>query len=202
MWAGVIGPAGFISAWVVAGARSKGYSPSEDAISLLAAADASTRWLMTAGFVCFGIAVPVFALVVRRALPGWAWLAVAVSGFATLAVAAFPLHVSSTVSALHGVFASIGYIALALTPVLAAPVLQRRGHRGAAAASRAVAVLSGVCLVATSFANANGLFQRAGLTVVDVWLMAAAVAIATTNLRRETPHTVVGQRKNDGRSGR
>jgi len=96
---------------VVAGARTKGYSPVHDAISRLAAADAPTRWLMTAGFVCFGVCVPIFSLVLRRALPGPAWLAAAVSGYATLGVAVSPIHVTPRLSQLHGLFASIGFAA-------------------------------------------------------------------------------------------
>ena len=135
---------------------------------------------MTAGFVCFGVGVPVFSFVLRRAVAGPAWLAAAVSGLATLGVAASPLHVSSTVSALHGVFASIGYIALALVPLLAAPTLARQGHRGAAIASRMVAAASAACLVATPIVEANGLFQRLGLGIVDAWLVAAAIALSRT----------------------
>ena len=85
---------------MIAGALAEGYSPVDDAISLLAATDASTRWLMTAGFVCFGIAVPLFAIELRRVLPGRASMAAVVSGLATLGVAAFPLHVSTTVDRL------------------------------------------------------------------------------------------------------
>jgi hypothetical membrane protein len=171
---------------VIAGVRAKGYSPANDAISRLAAADAPTRWLMTAGFVCFGIGVPVFSIVLRRTVPGPAWVAAAVSGFATLGVAASPIHVSSTVSAIHGVCASIGYIALALVPLLAAPTLRRQARHRAAAASIIVAAVVGACLGATSVAEANGLFQRLGLTIVDAWLVAAAIALAPA-ATRENP---------------
>jgi hypothetical membrane protein len=185
-WCGVVGPTGFVAAWVIAGARAKGYSPANDAISRLAAADAPTRWLMTAGFVCFGIGVPVFSLVLRHALPGPTWVAAAVSGFATLGVAASPIHVTPRLSQVHGVFASIGYIALALVPLLAAPALRRQDHHRAAAASMVVAALAGACLVATSVAEANGLFQRLGLTVVDAWLVVSAIALAPA-ATRENP---------------
>jgi hypothetical membrane protein len=200
VWNGVIGPVGFVAAWVVAGSRAKGYSPVHDAISQLAATDASTRWLMTAGFVCFGIAVPLFSLVLRRAVPGPAWIAAAVSGFATLGVAVFPLHVSSPIAALHGACASVGYVALALVPFLAGRVFAREGHRAAATASMALAATSAMCLAATPVADANGLFQRLGLGVVDVWLVVSAIAIS--KLRRQTPRPVVTQRKNDGRTAR
>ena len=55
---GAIGPAAFISAWVIGGATKDGYSPVHDAISRLAAIGSSARPLMTAGFVAFGLAVP------------------------------------------------------------------------------------------------------------------------------------------------
>ena len=188
-WAGVIGPIGFVAAWAVAGARAKGYSPVNDAISLLAATDAPTRWLMTAGFVCFGVCVPVFSLVLRRALAGPAWMAAAVSGFATLGVAAFPLHVSSTVSAIHGVFASIGYFALALVPLLAAGTLWRQGRRRMAVASTVVTAVSGLSLVGATIAEANGLYQRLGLTVVDAWLVTSAIAVLLSQSNLIKSHT-------------
>jgi len=132
---------------------------------------------MTAGFVCFGVAVPVYSLALRDALEGRAWLAAMVSGLATVGVAAFPLDVSKATDLVHGAFASVGYAALALTPLLAAGPLAARGHRRASAASRVVGVLSGACLAATILGSAHGLFQRAGLTLGDLWLAASALAI-------------------------
>src|SRR5258708_2736507 len=67
---GLIGPAAFVGAWALGGALKEGYSPTNDAISRLAAIGASTRPLMTSGFVCFGIAVPAYALALRRRLRG------------------------------------------------------------------------------------------------------------------------------------
>ncbi|MEY2404512.1 MAG: hypothetical protein QOD38_2063 [Acidimicrobiaceae bacterium] len=132
---------------------------------------------MTAGFVCFGVGVSVFALVLRDALPGRAWVAALVSALATLGVAAFPLHVSVTIDRLHGTFAAVGYVSLALVPLLAARTLSRRGRRSAAVSSTVVATLSAVCLAATPIAAANGLFQRLGLSVVDAWLVVAAFTL-------------------------
>jgi hypothetical protein len=132
---------------------------------------------MTAGFVCFGVAVPIYGLALRDALRGRAWLAATVTGLATLGVAAVPLDVSKTVDLVHGGFASVGYAALALTPLLAAAPLATHGHRRAAAVSRVVGVLSGACLLATIVGSASGLFQRAGLTLGDLWLAASAAAI-------------------------
>jgi hypothetical protein len=162
---------------VITGAQAKDYSPVNDAISELAAADAPTRWWMTAGFLCFGIGVPLYSRFLRQALPCAAWVAALVSGLATLGVAASPLHVTPWVTDLHGVFASGGYLALVLVPFLAARPLSQQGHPRAAVASRLVAAASGVCLVATAVTEANGLFQRLGLTLVDAWLVTVAIAL-------------------------
>jgi hypothetical protein len=156
---------------------ASGYSPVEDAISRLAAIHAPTRWVMTAGFVCFGVGVPAYSLALRDALGGRAWLAATVTGLATLGVAAVPLDVSKTTDLVHGGLASVGYASLALTPLLAAGPLVARGYRREAAVSCAVGVLSGACLAATVLGPAHGLFQRAGLTLGDLWLAATAVAI-------------------------
>ena len=72
---GVIGPAGFIGAWVIgAAATSAPYSSIDDAISRLAAVGSDTRWLMTAGFVTFGLSLPVYAWALRSTVHGRAWI--------------------------------------------------------------------------------------------------------------------------------
>jgi hypothetical membrane protein len=144
------------------------YSPVDDAISRLAADGASTRWLMSFGFVAFGVGVPLYGLALREALPASkAWIAAVVTGLATLGVAATPLDVSDTVDALHGLFATTGYVALALIPVLTrrTPV------------AVAVTAFIAACLVLTPFIDANGLLQRAGLTAGDLWIATTASAI-------------------------
>jgi hypothetical protein len=98
------------------------------------------------------------------------------TGFATLGVAAFPLDGWAGDTA-HGVAAGIGYVTLAATPLLAAGPLADLGHRRAALASRILGVASLVCLGATMLDNHAGLFQRLGLILGDLWLVAAAVGI-------------------------
>ena len=176
-WCGVIGPTGFVAAWATAGPLTKGYSPVQEAISHLAALRAPTRWLMTAGFVCFGVAVPVYSSALRNSLGGRAWLAAATTGIATLGAGAFPLDISPTTDRVHRGFAVIASSSLALTPVLAGQTLSACGHGRAAAASRLVGAMSGGCLVASAFVPTEGLFQRIGLTLSDGWLAASAVAI-------------------------
>ncbi len=175
---GIIGPIGFVAAWVVAGARASHYSAVHDAISRLAAVHASTRLLMTAGFVIFGVGVPLFALALRAALAGPAWVAAAVSGASTLAVAAFPLDAG--VDNVHAGSAVVGYITLAATPLLAAATLSRDGCSSAARASRVVGCTSAILLGLSLVGPAPGLFQRTGLGVTDVWISAMAIRLMRT----------------------
>jgi hypothetical protein len=132
---------------------------------------------MTAGFVCFGVAVPAYGVALRESLAGPAWAAATVSGFATLGVGAFPLGKTSVVDRAHYGFAVLGSTSLAFTPILASQSLSARGYGRAAAASRVLGVLSGVCLVAPAMSSAEGLFQRIGLTLAEGWLAASAAAI-------------------------
>ena len=191
LWVGgLLGPGAFVAAWIGAGAATERYSPVEDAISRLAAQGAATHVVMTGGFVAFGIGVPLYAIALRRMLPGSAWVAAMASGLATLGVALFPLDQSHAGDRIHAVFAGAGYAALAVTPLLAAPPLRRRGQRGAAFASTAIGAASGVCLAATVVGPAHGLFQRLGLTLVDAWLIATAVTLARGHLKPDVhrPH--------------
>jgi len=146
-----------------------------DAISELAAAGASTRWIMTVGFVVFGVAVPIYATALRSALPGRAWISLAVTGLSTLGVAAVPLGWG--VDLLHGAFATVGYITLALAPALGSVELRRHGRRSAATWSLVAAAAAGLCLLATVAGPAHGLFQRLGLTIGDTWIVATALVL-------------------------
>ena len=75
----------------LAGAIAAHYSVVDDAISDLAAVDASTRVVMTVGFVVFGSGVVAFGLALREVLEGRAWIAAVVTGGCTIGVAATPL---------------------------------------------------------------------------------------------------------------
>lgn len=180
---GVAGPAAFIAAWAVGGAvAGSGYSALEDAISRLAAVGADTRPLMTAGFVGFGVGLPLFALALRHAAGGPAWITAAGAGIATLAVAATPLDRSTTVDVLHGAAAAAGYAALAATPLLAARRLEQRGHGRLARWGRAAGAVSAAALALTATPLPTGLFQRLGLTATDLWIATAGVAMAAGRL--------------------
>ncbi len=171
---GVIGPAVFVAAWSILGARTAGYSPTDDAISRLAASGASTQAAMTAGFVVFGTGLPLFGSALRVTLPGPAWALATATGLATLGVAAAPLDTAAG-DALHGVFAALGYATLAAVPLAAAGPLAAQGRRRWARWSVVTGVASAACLAATVLGPRHGLFQRAGLTIADVWVVASAV---------------------------
>lgn len=182
-WGGVIGPVAFIGAWALGGTiTSRVYSPVDDTISQLAAVGAPTRPLMTAGMLTFGVAVPIYAVALRRALPGHAWIAAAATGISTLGVAATSLDRSELVDNLHLVAAGAGYVTLAAVPLLARRALVAAGHARLAAFGVTMSAVSAVALPTSLVVSQTGLFQRIGLTAGDLFLIASAPVIFT--LRR------------------
>lgn len=178
---GIAGPTAFVSAWVVGGLRTDGYDPLEQAISQLAREGAPTRALMTGGLVAFGVLVPLWAGTAARHLdaPALRWT-ISTAGLATLAVAALPLtrDPGGTQDALHAVTAGVGYVAMALTPLVAAAALRRSGRPTAAVLSAAVGAVSTAGLIGTLAApDLSGGMQRLGLTVVDLWHVVVAAAV-------------------------
>lgn len=185
----MVGPVAFVGAWIGSGLATTGYSAVSNAISDLARIGAGTRPAMSTGFIIYGVAVSVYALALRRALPGLAWVAAVVCGVSTLGVAAVPLGWAH--DGLHGLFAGIGYAAIAATPALAVAPLRRAGRSQWATTSLLMALAAGGCLVATVAGPAHGFFQRAGLTIGDVWIVTSAVVIlagrSVTVRRRGSP---------------
>ena len=178
-WGGAVGPAAFIGAWAIGGAvTSRVYAPVNDTISQLAAVEAPTRPLMTAGMLTFGVAVPLYALALRRALPGKAWIAAAATGVATLGVAAAPLDRSELVDNLHVVAAGAGYVTLAAVPVLARKALVDAGRARLAAFGVVMAAAAAVALPVSLVVSQTGLFQRIGLTAGDLFLIASVPTLA------------------------
>lgn len=171
---GIVGVVGFVAAWAIAGQIRDGYSGVDQAISQLAAVDSPGRGGMTAGFVAFGLGVPLFGQALRRALHGPAWIAATITGIATLGVAATPL---GRYDVAHNVFAVIGYVSLAATPLLAAKALHDRGTPRAARWSAACGIATAVLLTASAFDTGHGLTQRLGLGITDAWIVAAALCI-------------------------
>jgi hypothetical membrane protein len=186
---GILGPFAFVAAWLIGGLAASHYSAIHDAISKLAEVGAPTRPWMTVGFVVFGIGLPLYAVALRTSLPGGSWVTAAATGLATLGVAAAPLGRSHSGDVVHGIFAGAGYVTLALTPLLAAGPLRRAGRSTPANFSIAAGVLAGISLAATTISDANGLFQRLGLTIVDIWIVATAAELlrGRLTLRRSVP---------------
>jgi hypothetical protein len=174
---GVVGPAAFVGAWAVGGLIADSESPVDDAISRLAAVGATSRPVMTAGFLVFGAGMAAFAVGLRSALRGRAWVAALAAGGCTIGVAAVPLDNGH--DGLHGALAGAGYVALLAVPLLAARPLGR-----GRTVPVVVAFAAGACLVASvATSGPNGLFQRLGLTLLDVWVAGAAVHL----MRRGRP---------------
>lgn len=124
---------------------------------------------MTAGLVALGAGMGAYGLALR---PRPAWLLPVANGVITLGVAAFPLD--GDYDTVHGVAASLGYVTLAAVPA----VVGRRRPLPVA-----VSVVSGICLLLTTVATRDGLFQRLGLTVAQAWIVVNALGM----LRSPTP---------------
>jgi hypothetical protein len=183
---GIVGPVGFVAAWVVAGAQLDTYSPVGDAISELARSGTSARDLMTLGFLAFAVGVGAAAIAIRGALPGPSWVALLGAATATAGVAATPL--GSQLEPGHRWFAGVGYLALALAPALAVGPLRRMGRPLAAGLATAIAITVGLSLLAGSAGDqTNGLLQRFGLTLGDCWIVwvSAATLAGTVGARQQ-----------------
>jgi hypothetical membrane protein len=176
---GVVGPAAFVGSWAICGAATAGYSAVDNAISDLAAVHASTQVAMTAGFVVDGLGLIAFGIALREALEGRAWMAAIATGGCTLGVAATPLGGWSG-DAVHATFAGLGYAAIVALPLLASTPFARTGRAGWARASVVAGTISAICLLASTFGPAHGLFQRLGLTLADAWIVATASALIAT----------------------
>jgi hypothetical membrane protein len=175
---GIIGPAAFIVAWAVASTIAPRYSANDDAISELAAVGADTRMLMNGGFIALGLCVLPYALALRSALGGRAWITAAGTGIAITLIAAIPLGRSSATDHFHGIFAILGYVALTVTPLLAIRPLLVRGHRNVATVGLVTATLAVTCLLLSDTTPLTGLFQRIGLTAGQAWTAGSALVMA------------------------
>ena len=105
---------------------------------------------------------------------------VSLAGLSTLGVAAVPLSLSGggTEDVVHGTFATLGYIGMALSPLIGAVAFNRRRRIAAAAISGLTGIVSAAASASTPFVSSNfGLLQRLGLGVVDAWLVVMAISI-------------------------
>ena len=173
----IVGPLVFIASWVLGGLSLDGYRPTSDAISRLAANGESTVLILSFGLVTYAIGVGLAALVLGRAIGSPGAAALGLNALLTLGVLATPLEHSASIDRLHTAFAAAAYVALALASLLAAHTFRRTGRPKAAAVSVVVGMVTAASLAATGVAEWSGLFQRVGLTVSDVWMMAVAAHV-------------------------
>jgi len=188
---GIVGPSAFVTAWAVgAFTNDRQLSAIDDAISQLAHIESNTRWLMTAGFVTFGVGVGLFAVSVRTTLGATTSALLAATATSTSAVALLPLGASDAVDQLHGIAAAAGYITLVGAPLAARRSLRRLGAHRLASAGVAAATVAAVSLGASLALPTTGAFQRLGLTVVDAWFVTTAGLLAIGRLdMRSGPRT-------------
>jgi hypothetical membrane protein len=179
---GVAGPVAFLVACILASMSAPRYSSSNDAISELAAVGADSRALMTGGFIALALCALPYAVALRSALGGRAWITAAQTGLALLLVAAIPLGRSTATDHFHGIAAIVGYVTLAVTPLLAIRPLVVRGHRGVACLGIATATMSVAALILSDTTPLTGLFQRVGLTAGLVWVAGSSLVMACRRL--------------------
>lgn len=174
-WGGVAGPAAFVLAWSVAGARRPGYSPVHDPISRLAAEGAPTQAAMSLGFLAFGVGVGLYGAAAASTMSRATAAAAALTAAATVGIAALPLDTPRG-GAPHAAAAGVVYAALATTQLAGGRALARLGRRTAARASALSGVATAVALLASAATGSyTGLLQRAGLTLGDAWIAATAM---------------------------
>ena len=155
---GILGPAAFTAAWLLAQRRQDEYQVRHEHISGLAARDATEPQLMTAGFFALGTCTVAFASALERRLgprPGLGPALIGVAGLATIAAGVFRRDRRSNfpppgepagqswVNDVHDAAAAVGGAAgtlglVALAPALARePALRDLARPALGAASRA-----------------------------------------------------------------
>jgi hypothetical membrane protein len=178
---GVLGPLLFVSAWVVSGALRDGYSPVHDAISRLAERGAPDRWIVTSGMLAFGLG----SLLLAAALKNDERLrktsfGVIVVGLSAIAVAMFPCSegcpgLEELTDNAHALAAGVNYAAFTAAPLLTAAATYRDDRRFAAFSGAAASFAAAALVIQASGLGANGLWQRIGLTIDDIWMVATSL---------------------------
>lgn len=190
---GLIGPAAFTTAWIGASRRQPGYSFANEHISGLAAPDARTPVVMTAGFWALGLGTVGFAASLERRLgdggPGPPLLGA--SGLAICAAGALrrdrmsnwpmpgdPIGRQSWVNDAHDLASVLGHIcATAGLLSLSARLRREPGLRDLAVPAAGAAIASSG--VMSYFARdvvrpGNGIVQRVGITIPLAFTMRLA----------------------------
>lgn len=162
-------PVVLIGGWTWAAAdQPAGYSSTRDTISALAARGATDRWIMTVALALLGVChlITASGLVEARFV---ARVLLALGGLATIAVASLPQPSTGHVPA-----ATIGFVALALWPAMAA----LPARRAAWVATSAMLVLLGWLAVEIHGGDLLGLSERAVAGVEALWPLAVVLTLA------------------------
>lgn len=207
---GVLGPAAFTAAWLVAQRRQNEYEVRHEHISGLAAKDANDPHVMTAGFAVLGGCTIAFASALDQRLGPRAGVGpalIGVAGLATIVAGVFRRDrrsnfpapgepegqswendVHDTAAVVGGVAGTLGLVALA--PRLARDPAFRDLARPALGAAGASAGLAGWFL-RDVVRPGNGLLQRANMTIP----LAFMARLALRMLRERTEEAEVGQER-------
>ena len=196
---GVIGPAAFTVAWLVAQRRQDEYQMRHEHISGLAARDATDPHVMTVGFVALGACTVAFASALERRLgprSGAGPALIGVAGLATIAAGLFRRdrrsnfpppgepEGQSRVNDIHDLSAAVGGAAGTLGLVALAPALARepalrdlaKPALGAAGASAGISAW----FLRDVVRPGNGLLQRANVTIPLAFMSRLAVRMLRT----------------------
>ena len=164
-----VAPVALIGGWSLAASRQpSSYAPLRDTISALAAHGATDPWIMTIGLAVLGAChLATASGLTEAARPGRAVLAA--GGMATIAVAALPQPSSG-----HTPAATVGFIALAVWPVLSGVP----GRRLAGAATVGLVILLGWLLLELHDGDLLGLSERVLAGAEALWPLAVALALS------------------------
>jgi hypothetical protein len=196
--AGLVGPAAFTAAWLVAQRRQDEYDVKHEHISGLAAPDADDPHVMTAGFLALGACTVAFASELDRRLgggrrSGWGPALIGTAGLATVAAAVFPRDRRSNflppgeppgqswVNDVHDASAMVGGLAgaaglLALARRFAGDPAWRGFALPAVSAATAGSGLTGWFL-RDVVRPGNGIVQRASVTIPLAFMAKVALRL-------------------------
>ena len=193
---GILGPAAFTGAWLLAQRRQDEYQVRHEHISGLAARDATDPHLMTAGFLALGACTVAFASALERRLgprPGLGPALIGIAGFATISAGIFRRdrrsnfpapgepEGQSLVNDVHDTAAILGGMAgtaglVALTPALARDPALRDLAKPSLSAAGASAGLS-AWFLRDVVRPGNGLLQRVNMTIPLVFMARLALRL-------------------------
>lgn len=181
-WWGLLSSAGalvlLVGGWTLAARlQPAGFDSVSDTISALAGRGASSRWVMTLALAGVGVCYMVTALALVPAPDAGRWV-LGAGGVATVLVAAFPLPAVGT-STRHAVAAGVGFVCLAVWPLLgrhmASNVWTLRWPASIAAAGVLLGLLAWFAVELSRDSARVGLSERAAAAAQALWPLIVVV---------------------------